>query len=307
MRKVEKIENELQKFWYRLTDKPKYYDLKIALKAKKYTDKYTEDLQKKFKDIATAIANKNELNFKHSGHMGDILYALPVIKELSKTRKCNLLLHTNRSDGGNYYKHPSGNIMLSERSAKMLLPLLRAQSYLNSVEIYNDETIDVNLDLFRKLPFSHNFHSVRWFYHLTGVHADMTDFYLEVPPHETIKDKIVVVRTFRARNSFVDYSFLNSYKDVLFLGTKEEYEDFRLNVPTAMFYDVTDFMELAQIIKSSRFVIANQTFAYAIAEGLKHPRLLEANPDIPVVYPVGGQGYDFYFQNHFEELVRKLS
>ncbi|WP_313805199.1 hypothetical protein [Flavobacterium sp.] len=304
---MKKLTIELRKFWFRMFDKKQYHDYKVSLKEQKYLDRFNVSLKNEYNKIWKAVENEEELNFKHSGHLGDILYALPVIKELSKNKKCNLYLHTNQSEGGNYYKHPSGNIMLSNRSAQMLLPLLESQSYLNKVAVYNDEAIHVNLDLFRKLPISHSFHSERWYFHLTGVHANMSDWYLNVTPHDTIKNKIVVVRTFRSRNPFVDYSFLNSYKEVLFLGTKDEYEDFSKNVPNSEFYDVKDFLEMARIIKSSRFVIANQTFAYAIAEGLKHPRLLEANPDIPVVFPIGNTlGFDFYFQEHFEKLVQKM-
>ena len=44
-----------------------------------------------------------------------------------------------------------------------------------------------------------------------------------------------------------------------------------------------------------------------MAEGLKVPRLLEASPDFPVVFPVGNNGYDFYHQNHFEKFFNKLN
>ena len=65
-------------------------------------------------------------------------------------------------------------------------------------------------------------------------------------------------------------------------------------------------MELSRIIKSCRLFIGNECFAYSVAEGLKVPRLLEASPDFPVVYPIGNNGYDFYHQIHFEKLFEKL-
>ena len=39
------------------------------------------------------------------------------------------------------------------------LPLLKEQSYLNSVTVYTNQTIDVDLDFFRALPISNQFHS----------------------------------------------------------------------------------------------------------------------------------------------------
>ena len=72
-------------------------------------------------------------------------------------------------------------------------------------------------------------------------------------------------------------------------------------------YDCKDFLELASIIKNSKVFIGNLSFGYAIAEALKVPRLLESAPDFPLVYPNGSDGYDFYFQSHFEYLVKKLA
>ena len=50
----------------------------------------------------------------------------------------------------------------------------------------------------------------------------------------------------------------------------------------------------------SKFFIGNQSIAFPMAEALKVPRLLEAEPLFPVVQPVGKNAYDFYFQSHFE-------
>ena len=39
---------------------------------------------------------------------------------------------------------------------------------------------------------------------------------------------------------------------------------------------------------------------------MKVPRLLEASPDTPLVQPVGKNGFDFYFQPHFEKWFKYL-
>ena len=64
--------------------------------------------------------------------------------------------------------------------------------------------------------------------------------------------------------------------------------------------------ELAMIIKNSKLFIGNLSFGYALAEALKVPRLLESGPNFPLVYPNGANAYDFYFQNHFENLVKGM-
>ena len=98
----------------------------------------------------------------------------------------------------------------------------------------------------------------------------------------------------------------SKYENILFLGLKSEYDDLKIEVPNLEFYDCKDFLEAAQIIKSSNFFIGNSSFGFTIAEGLKVPRIMESYPDFPVIYPNGNHGYDFYFQVHFEELCKKL-
>lgn len=301
------MKRKLSKFWYKITkNKPKYFEVRNIQREQKKLKSYDSSITETLAFFKKNIIEKDEISFCHSGHLGDLIYALPIIKELSKIKTCNLIIKVNQPYNGHYFKHPSGNIMISERSYKMLLPLLKEQKYLNNIQKFNGQHIDVDLDFFRDLPISSQFHSFRWYFHLVGKQADMTLPYLDVKPHATIKDKIIIVRTFRARNVFIDYQFLKNYDNLLFLGTKEEYEDLKKDVPNLDFYDAKDFLELAQIIKSCKFYLSNQTFAYAIAEGLKVPRLLEAYPDYPVMFPTSNNGFDFYFQEHFEDYFKQL-
>ena len=56
-------------------------------------------------------------------------------------------------------------------------------------------------------------------------------------------------------------------------------------------------------IKSSNVLIGNSSLGIDIAEGLKVPRLLEASPYFPSRQIHGENGYDFYFQSHFENIL----
>ena len=87
---------------------------------------------------------------------------------------------------------------------------------------------------------------------------------------------------------------------------ENEFKDLRKKIGKLEYYDSKDFLELAMIIKNSKLFIGNLSFGYALAEALKVPRLLESGPNFPLVYPNGNHAYDFYFQNHFEDLVKKL-
>ncbi len=206
-----------------------------------------------------------------------------------------------------YPNHPSGNVYLDERIVNLLLPLLKNQNFINKCGIYQGEDIDIDLDFFRDIPIDIRFHSVRWYMHLTGVQIDMSAPFLESDNHHSIKNNIIIVRSPRYRNDFINYNFLNKIKEkIICIGLKKEYEDLKQNIQQLEFYNCKDFLELSRIIKSCRLFIGNECFAYSVAEGLKVPRLLEASPDFPVVFPIGNKGYDFYHQIHFEKLFEKL-
>jgi len=296
----------LAKYWYKYTNKKKYRSLKNKLNQEKRIKRYNRDYSSIIQGILHKIQHQKNLSFRHSGHLGDIVYSLPVIKELSKTHNCTLYIRADKPMTSEYYKHPSGNVMLSKKIISKFLPLLQEQEYLSHVAFWEDEEIDIDLDLFRDLPVDFSFLSHRWYFHIAGVQPDLNQKYLQVTDHATIKDKVVIVRSLRAQNYFADYSFLSKYDNLLFIGIREEYEELKKMVPNLEFYDVKDFYEMAQIIKSSKFFLGNQSFAYALADGLKVPRLLEANPEFPVVYPIGEKAYDFYFQEHFEFYFDKL-
>ena len=84
-------------------------------------------------------------------------------------------------------------------------------------------------------------------------------------------------------------------------------EDLKKQIPNLKHYESENFLEIAQIIKSSKMFIGNSSSGYSTAEALKIPRLLEASPDFPVVQPIGNNAFDFYFQTHFENLCKKLN
>ena len=240
--------------------------------------------------------------------MGDIINSLPLIKEISKNKKCNLFIELNKliPPHAQNLDHPFGKYYLSESSVKKILPLLSKQDYIKKVDVFKNQKIDINLNLFRELPINFNIDSVRWYFHITGVHGELNIPYLTNVGFHEIKEKIVIIRTKRRRNYLINYNFLKNYKDVLFLGLIEEYKELKKDIPNLEFFECKNFLEMAQIINSSKIFIGNLSFGYTLAEGLKKPRLLESGPDFPLVYPNGKDAYDFYFQNHFEKNFSKL-
>ena len=97
----------------------------------------------------------------------------------------------------------------------MILPLLKKQKYIKSVNFFKNQKIDIDLNLFRKIPMNFNLDEVRWYFYLTGVHTNLTRPYLSANMHKHLKNKIVIMRSTRRKNEFINYKFMNKYKNIL--------------------------------------------------------------------------------------------
>jgi hypothetical protein len=131
-------------------------------------------------------------------------------------------------------------------------------------------------------------------------------FHGVVPPEW---NKILINRTSRYQNQWINYFFLNKYEsDMAFVGLEKERDDFcrqwNLNIPLLQ---VNNFKELALAFRGCRFFIGNQSMCFALAEAMKIPRILEVCPFAPNVDPVGPLAYDFLYQEYFEYYVEHLS
>ena len=277
-------------------------------KNKKNEEKYSKTILPKIEKFSKNLELKNNVSFLHYGHLGDIINCLPIIKEISKNKSCSLFIQENKPIPGHVVTkdHPFGSVYLNKNAIAKLIPLLKKQSYLKKVEIYSNQEIDVDLNFFREVPINFNIDSIRWYFHLTGCFPDLSKNYLDVEPHTNFKNYIIIMRSLRRQNKFIDYSFLSNYERIVFLGLKDEFDDLKIKIKNLEHYDSKDFLELAMIIKNSKLFIGNLSFGYALAEALKVPRLLESGPNFPLVYPNGANAYDFYFQNHFENLVKRM-
>jgi hypothetical protein len=298
----------MNKFFLKLFNKNKYQKIKSELQQAENHNFYNKQVIPQLDKISEVIKTKKEISFLHSGHLGDIINSLPLIKEISKNSRCVFYIEVKKqkpkevsNDG-----HPFGDYYLSDNAVSKLIPLLKNQKYISSVQVYNNEKVDINLNLFREWPINFNIDSVRWYFHITGVHADLTNPYIEVDKHKTITNRIVIMRSLRRQNNMISYAFLNKFENPLFVGLKSEYDNLKTVITNLEYFECKDFLELASIVKSSKVFIGNLSFGYALAESIKVKRLLESGANFPLVYPNGENAYDFYFQKHFEELFLKL-
>lgn len=248
--------------------------------------------------------NLSNINFKHSGNSGDIIYSIPAMKSIiGESRRINLFLSLDQIAG--YTVHPLGNVMLNQKMADMLIPLLEHQNIFHKCDIYENQKIHIDLDIVRKAPI--HFDKIilpRWYFLVFGCYYDLSNPWLEAPVDESTKDAIVIARSYRYRGSNINYNFLKKYSNIHFIGLKDEYKDMKAAIPHLIHRPVANFLEMASLIASAKLFIGNQSFPYSIAEGLKANRLLEVCHSAPDVAVCGTNGNEFYFQEHFEKLVK---
>ncbi|MBI5858610.1 MAG: hypothetical protein HZB42_13305 [Sphingobacteriales bacterium] len=248
------------------------------------------------------------VHFKHFGLLGDIIYAIPAMKVLAEGRKIHLHLQINqKSLYSKKMKHENKDKILTEKNVLMLAPLLLSQPGFASCDILSDQKIDYDLDEFRKYPFDYNTnHICRWYFHMYGITTDLSKAWLTVKPDASLNNEIVIARSFRYRAPGISYDFLKAYPNTSFVGTKEEYEDLKSAIPALKHKQVSNFLELAQVIAGCKFFIGNQSFPFALAEALKVKRALELCFECPNVIPEGENAYDFVYQPQFEKVVKEL-
>ncbi|GAA4334363.1 hypothetical protein GCM10023149_41680 [Mucilaginibacter gynuensis] len=305
----------LSKNWLKFTDKPAYklYKYEFARKAKEdlLRDTYRSLQFANIKHVKEVAQLNGALSVVHSGNSGDIIYALPTIKKIHEQTGAKITLYLRLNQPlvlPAHLKHPLGNVMLNEKMAEMLFALLRQQPYLAACEIYDGQAIDIDLDGIRTPLFPTDKGNIaRWCSYITGANPELWKQWLFVDPDASYADTIIVARSERYRNILIDHSFLNKYKNLVFVGVESEYHDIKKQLPHIKWVPVTNFLELARMIAGCKFFIGNQSFPFSIAEGLKIPRILESSFDVINVVPEGDNAYDFLFQEHFESLVEALN
>ena len=125
-------------------------------------------------------------------------------------------------------------------------------------------------------------------------------------------DKIIINRTTRYNNPYIDYFFLKEHEDkVLFAGLNFEHklfcEQFNLDIPLLV---VKDFSELFLHIANCRFFVGVQSLCWHLSDSIKQKRILEVCTAYPNSFPTGKDGYSFVTQPgleyRFNELLKEI-
>lgn len=267
----------------------------------------------------------------HCVNPGDLIGSMGALKKYHDITKRRLIVAQSITQLASYYQgavHPTvnengENVCCNLPMWQMLKPLIESQDYIHSFEIYQGQKIDLDFNVIRGKTFVNmpNGALQNW---VTLAYPDLA-FDLSKPWMELkgkcpdkikkqVAGKVIVNFTERYRNPLTDYFFLKNYSpDLIFAGTEKEHflfcSKWNLNIPHLK---VDDFLELAYAIKESRFILANQSFNYNIAEAIKHPRILEICQYAQnCIHGIGEHSYGFFHQvdveYHFKMLYNVTS
>lgn len=265
------------------------------------------------------------ISFKTSFNTGDQLYHLSGINAVCEKNNAKADIHIWLDRIAAYYPgsppHPVKDLTgrkevgMNHLMFKLLKPLLECQPFINSVDTYNGEPINVDLDIIKQVNINQPYGDLRQWpgYVFSDMTCDISQQALFLPKYRLefpeLEDGryILVNRTERyIEKSPVNYFFLKDYPVVFFVGVPKEYNIFKKEVPHAVHLDPENFLELAKLIKNAVMTVGNQSMVYAMAEQMKTPRVLEVCRFAPNVISAGPNGYPFLDQKGLEYFVNKL-
>ena len=246
--------------------------------------------------------------FSHSGNMGDLLYSLYMVTELSEHLGMPAWLHlqTNVHFDYSYQTHPNGDVGFTQANVEFMRPLLETIPLIRKItfgdEIPPHDGVAVDLSMFRRISIDLLAGNLpRYYYNLVNLHLpqDLSRQLISVEPDYSLRDRIVLVHSTRYCNALLKLDGLAKYRDrLVFMGLKAEHEAFCSKWFDVEYRGISNALEFARLLRGSGGIISNQNGLYAIAELMKVPRVIlsyeygmingKIMPGSPINLPVGG-------------------
>lgn len=195
--------------------------------------------------------------------MGDIIYSLPTILSL----------------GGGIIYIPIHQFF------KSLYHLLMIQPCISEVRLGCPKKVDYDLDDFRKnLKPNTNIADMHLDYFERDRSGRDSKWLTVDSAVETPGKPVIINKTFRYKNdAFSWMKVRDKYRNkACFVGLSDEHAVFQHQLEWNIPHVKTDnLLEVARVIAGCQLFIGNQSSAYAIAEGLRKPAVLEVWPFDP--------------------------
>lgn len=235
----------------------------------------------------------------HCGDLGDLTHALPTIKAIAQVTGPVQILVLDRNQICKRIIH----------RLPAIAPLLVSQDYILEIKELADETVQWDAGSFRhhhstdrSLAWAHLQH-YRGQRSLPPILPDFQSPWITgITPDPRGDQRIIINRTDRYQNRHFRWQDIVKHYNtaLLFVGTREEHAAFTSRYGAVDYLPTANLLEVASLIAASPLFIGNQSACFAVAEGMKHRRLLEAclyQPDVmvakePNFIPCGDGGLD---------------
>jgi len=227
-------------------------------------------------------------SYLQGGKLGDLIHSLCVCKYVYETtgNKADLYIANIGDDFEMGVEHTYND----------LKPILEKQEWLNSFNIYNGETIDVNLSRFRQSRF---LYTTNWLeIYFKEFFDDMmppTEYsWIELEKDETLSDTLVINRSMKPMNEKTQgiyQTVLNEFPKKVFICFDEsQYQNFPLNNQCEML-KVSSLYEFFTKINGSKLFIGNQSGPMAWATSMNISRGIELLATIDNVHYIKDKEY----------------
>lgn len=264
------------------------------------------------------------IKIKHSFNAGDLIVILAGLRKLSKDTGKKIIIYQRLDFAAMYYndniistKDADGqSVCMNKELFERLKPLIEAQEYIESMEVWSGQEVDMDYDLTRESRFipmpNGDIHSYGEAI-FPETSCDLSEQWLSVEKNGDLtvkyKETFLVNITQRYNNPYISFFFLRPYQEhLLFSGTEIEHKEFCKQWDLDLELLVTkDFYELTQIIASCKGGLYNQSLHFHLADAIKAPRVLQICPAFPNTFSTGKNGYHSFrqegLQYHFNKLL----
>ncbi len=265
---------------------------------------------------------ENYISILHPFNGGDLLTILPGLRQLYRDtgkkikifQRLNLEAHYYDNQVNSTVNKEGNSVCFNEHLFKMMKPLIEAQEYVESFEVWEGQTVDLDYSVtrdIRSIPLPYGLIHTWGEAVFPQTSTDLSESWVEpVFPKYCYHwpNKIIINKTQRYGNPYLTYYFLKDYQDRLFFsGTEQEHEEFnKKNNLQLELYKIKDFNELAGLIKYCKFGIYSQSLHWHLADAMKTPRVLEVCSAFPNTFSTGKNGYHAFGQAAMEFYFNKL-
>lgn len=264
--------------------------------------------------------------FKHMCNPGDLIASMAAIKSFYQQTQRKVIVSQQLNVPANYYagathgtRDDKGLMVCMNRDIfDKIQPLVQAQEYIHSMEVFEGQPVHTDLDVIREKNFVNLPHGMIQGWVMMAypdLAYDLSKAWISVDDNipENIKEQVegkgIVNFTERYRNASINYYFLRKYqRSLVFSGTEKEYYLFcnawGVDIPRL---EVKNFLDLAYALKTAKFMLGNQSMLWNISEAMKTPRILEICKYAQNCMSfVGEKSYGFLHQEGVEHYVHLL-